>query len=1099
MPDSMLCCATNQQLQVAMSDTFFFADWQVDPAANSLRRGKQLIQLEPKAMDVLLLLCRHAGEVLSSDDIVRHCWPDTDTGDNPLHKTITQLRKALGDNATNPVYIETIRKRGYRTLADVRFPLGQQQSVQAQSWQQGSPFPGLQAYDARYASVFFGRGIQINTLLSRIAQQIKYGRDCCLLLGPSGSGKSSLINAGVMPNLMQQGGYNGVEVLSFSSLDLADVAAGQLLTDLAGSMLDWELNEQPVFAGDSAQSLAALLATEPQQVMQRCLQQLPKNAQTKQRFALFVDRLEVLLSSPLFSAQQRTDFVALLEQLATSGAVLVLSACRNEFYPLLVDYPSLIAGKAKGAHFDLAAPGRADLLQMIRLPALAAGLSFDTDPATAMGLDEMLCTEAASNPDALPMLQYTLQQLYLQRSADNKLLLPVYKALGGIEGAIGKNAEQAITGLSKAEQDSLPRVLSMLVTLREDEKSITSRSGRLTQLQTDAERTLVQTMIEQRLFVSHLQNGEPCFSIAHEALLRRWPRATAWISEHHDSLSVKSRLQHLTQRWLAEQQNSAYLLADGKPLQEAQTLLANSLFSLEADERRFIQVSANKAGLKRWTRRGTIALLCLLTFTAVSMSIKSFNAERQAQQKRLAAENLLGFMVGEFADKLRSIGRMDLLDGISNKALEYFSDFSSANDHLSAEARLKHGQTLEAMGEVAYSRGKMDEATAALQAARTKLLSVLTEQPDNLELLKTLGANAFWLGQIQYDASNWQAVQPEFELYYHYSERMYQLAPDDLDAIMELSYATNSLGSLAMKLQQFDLARKNFEESLRLRLLVQSQQPDNQQLIADIANTRSWLASAALAQGDITAAIATHMDIQRELVSHETTAELYSLLTLADSYLMFSDLLGYQGKAEESLIYTELGYNITSKALKQDPDSSIWQRRKYYYYYHKLIFASELSKSEVMQHFADFKLRLSKDSTTLTTANRQDILARQQLAVAKQLYAIGHFGEGKHFAELALTAYQELLEQHANNMRYVALLAESQTTLAKALSKENQVDKVQMLCQQVIGSLTDIVTQNKDPQYSVPYVKALDCLGQLQTKSELIAMLQQNGIVNIRF
>src|SRR5690606_3889230 len=178
-----------------------------------------------------------------------------------------------------------------------------------------------------------------------------------------------------------------------------------------------------------------------------------------------------------------------------------------------------------------------------------------------------------------------------------------------------------------AQKASLPRVLSLLVTLREDEQTITSRSGRAQQLQTGDERMLVQTMVEHRLFVSHLQNGEPCFSIAHEALLRRWPRATAWISEHHDSLSVKSRLQHLTQRWLAEQQNSAYLLADGKPLQEAQTLLGNSLFSLEADERRFIQVSANKARLKRWTRRGTIAMLCLLTFTAVSMSIKSFKAE----------------------------------------------------------------------------------------------------------------------------------------------------------------------------------------------------------------------------------------------------------------------------------------------------------------------------------------------------------------------------------------------------------------------------------------------------------------------------------------
>ena len=64
-----------------MSNTFFFADWQVNPADNTLRKGKVLQQLEPKAMDVLLLLCRHAGEVVSSDDIVSQCWPGIATGD----------------------------------------------------------------------------------------------------------------------------------------------------------------------------------------------------------------------------------------------------------------------------------------------------------------------------------------------------------------------------------------------------------------------------------------------------------------------------------------------------------------------------------------------------------------------------------------------------------------------------------------------------------------------------------------------------------------------------------------------------------------------------------------------------------------------------------------------------------------------------------------------------------------------------------------------------------------------------------------------------------------------------------------------------------
>lgn len=1082
-----------------MSNTFFFGDWQVEPEANTVRCGKQLCQLEPKAMDVLLLLCRHAGEVLSGDDIVSQCWPGTDTGDNPLHKIITQLRKALGDSATAPKYIETIRKRGYRTVAQVRFPLGQEQSVQRQSWQQGSPFPGLKAYNARYASVFFGRGSQINTLLSRISQQIQFGRAFCLLLGPSGSGKSSLINAGIMPNLMQPGGYNGIQVLSFSSLDLADVAPGQLLTDFASAMLDWELNDAPVFAGESAQSLAQALLLRPEQVIAQVLAQLPKSSNVKARFALFVDRLEVLLSSPLFSVDERQQFTQLLEQLATSGAVLVLSACRNEFYPLLVDYPSLIAGKAKGAHFDLAAPGRADMLQMIRLPALAAGLTFDTDPDSATPLDELLCSEAASNPDALPMLQYTLQELYLRRSKDNKLLVSVYNTLGGIEGAIGKNAEQAIAKLSAAEKDSLPRVLSMLVTLREDEKSITSRSGRVAQLQTDAERTLVQTMVEQRLFVSHLQNGEPCFSIAHEALLRRWPRATAWIAEHFDSLSVKSRLQHLTRRWHTEQYNSAYLLAEGKPLQEALQLKQNRLFQLDAEESEFLQASANKAHFKRWLRRGTVALLCVLTFTAVTMSVKSYKAELLAQQKRLAAENLLGFMVGEFADKLRSIGRMDLLDGISNKALEYFTDFTPSDGSLTTEARLQHGQTLEAMGEVAYSRGKTDEAVAALQAARVQLEAVLTQQPDNLELLKTLGANAFWLGQIQYDASNWQAAQPELERYYQYSERMFELAPDNVDAIMELSYATNSLGSLAMEQQQFDTARQNFEESLRLKLLAQTQDAGNNRFQADIANARSWLASSAQALGDISSAVRIHRQLQSELEDSTLAQEPYALRRLASSYQILADLLGYQGKKVEALNAAKKGYIAISEALKQDPKNANWQTRKYYYYYQSFRFSTDMLRPDIEKNLAVLNKTAQSEQELLSDVNRQEFSARFLLVAAEQLGEVGDFRQSREYSGQAYNLFNKLAEQYPQNLSYLALVSESQLLKAKSSVVLNQHSDASALCQLAEHSLAEITTKNKDPRYLISYAKALDCQGMLSSQPELIALLHRNGVTGFTF
>ncbi len=151
---------------------FFFGEWQVDPNSNSVNLGKKTKQLEPKAMDVLVLLCQRSGEVLSADDIVNHCWPNTDIGDNPLHKIINQLRRALEDKATSPRYIETIRKRGYRTLADVNFPIGHETVADHQQWSAGSPFPGLQAYSEDFYEVFLAAVNKLACYLSVLASKL---------------------------------------------------------------------------------------------------------------------------------------------------------------------------------------------------------------------------------------------------------------------------------------------------------------------------------------------------------------------------------------------------------------------------------------------------------------------------------------------------------------------------------------------------------------------------------------------------------------------------------------------------------------------------------------------------------------------------------------------------------------------------------------------------------------------------------------------------------------------------------------------------------------------------------------------------------------
>jgi len=148
----------------------------------------------------------------------------------------------------------------------------------------------------------------------------------------------------------------------------------RLYLDLASAMLDWDINQHPVFEGLSSQTLAQQLEHTIDEVI-NTLQTAISKANTKlntPQFFLFIDRLEVLLSSPLFSPNTRSHFLSIIERLATSKAVIVFSACRNDFYPLVVEQPSLMAAKANGAHYDLTPPNRQELQQIIRLPALTA-------------------------------------------------------------------------------------------------------------------------------------------------------------------------------------------------------------------------------------------------------------------------------------------------------------------------------------------------------------------------------------------------------------------------------------------------------------------------------------------------------------------------------------------------------------------------------------------------------------------------------------------------------------------------------------------------------------------------------------------------------
>lgn len=862
------------------AERFELGEWRVDPAANRLSHPDGEQSLEPRAMAVLLALCETPGEVLSAEALLERCWADAlaegTLGDNPVHKSINQLRRALGDSATDPRYIETIRKRGYRVIAPVRGGQGQARSG---AWQGGSPFRGLQAFDTRHAEVFFGREQATQDLMRSVGQQLQRQHGLVLVLGPSGSGKTSLVSAGLIPALYREPLAGRWSLLSHSQLDLADLtgpapeeSAEEFPTPafalaLAAALLDWETPEgAPLLAGFNAHALARALSETPEAVLAELRAALQRPAGAGLPYALlFIDRLEALFRPPLGEEAQREPALRLLQQLAESGCVLLVAACRNDYYPQLAQHPWLMQDKTQGGHLDLAPPSRAEIAQMVRLPARAAGLSFGTDPSTHQRLDDLLCDAAAASPDALPLLQYTLEQLYQQRSPHGELSFAAYEALGGaaggmggLEGVIAEQAEQLIRGLTPVQQAALPHVLSLLVLVGEDEASpVGGRRALWSELRSAAERELVQALVDARLLVSERSSEStqevPGFRVAHEALLRRWPRVTDWIARHRQDLQTRARLRQQVQRWEQGGRAAEFLWPRGRQLQEGLGLGNSVAVALSSTEWQFLKASQRRAAWGERLRLAAVVSVTLLAGAASWVAWRNAGLVHEVRQKNENSQALVSLVLGRVLDELRPDSKLAVLEGIGKQALEVLG--THGDETLGEVARLQRAKALSVIGEASFGKRQMDTAQRALSEAWSLLSSGPPSPEQSASWVKVQGAVAYWLGQVA-KVEGRAAETREWSMRYRelMAERVRQ-APTDREAWIELGYALTTLGTVELSEGQWDAAARLFAEASGWMQKALQANADDAPLAANWAHTLGYLASVARIQGNMNEAL----------------------------------------------------------------------------------------------------------------------------------------------------------------------------------------------------------------------------------------------------
>ncbi len=1053
---------------------FRFGEWQIDPDGNTLSNGNAKAQLEPRAMDVLRYLCRHPGAVIPAEELLQSCWGSNELGDNPVHKAITQLRRALGDSSTDPRYIETIRKRGYRAIATVVAA----EAADEGSWLQGSPFRGLEAFQENHAAIFFGR-IQASARLGELVRkQTIDGCSMALVLGPSGSGKTSLVRAGLLPQLMEAQSSTSEPVALACTLymDCADLSEGNLFQALAAVLIDAELDDKLLFSGDNAEELGRRLdSADGSAVIERV-----RIAARRPRIALFVDRLEAIFRAPGVTDDVRVRFINMLEQLARSGAMLVVMACRNDFYPEVMALPALLSLKTRGGHFDLSPPEGADIAQIVRLPARAAQLTFEQDKVTGASLDDVLCDAARGSRDTLPLLQYCLNELYRQRSDDGVLRFDVFQQLGGIEGAVAVRAEQVVTSLTPAQTAALPHVLSLLVDVAEEQGAITARRPAWSSLRNAEGRELVRALVEARLFVSELSGDVPSFGVAHEALLRRWPRVAEWIERHRHALQVRTRISKEAERWITAGRPRDLLLPRGSQVNQARGLLDMEGFSLSAQEQDYVRSSLHRVKLGERLRLMIFSLVTGLSILAGALGLTARSAQAEAEQHRTEAEGLMGYMLGEFVDKLRPLGKLDLLDGISSKALAYLSD--TKTNVGSRAALLQRSKTLQVIAEVNIARGNPAKAIEALLAARTILKHQDDGESKDKILLKDLGANSFWLGQIYLGRNDWGGTEKYLSDYRIFSERLVSADPNDVDSWIELAYAHNSLGDVALKRGELERASQDFSRSVQLELQAQSKQPTRQSLGADLANSLSWLASTKVRLGLLDEAMKLYYKEEELLrpLHEKNVSNAAWTRRLAAALWRQGELtlaLGQQRIANEKLISAEKLYQ---SLVKQDPSNRSWQTKLY---------SLQLKIIDADNENIDSKSTLAKlnnlhdQIVSLSKLDKKIIEPIQLIASAKQEEAkihlkLGHVLTAQYSLNVTLALLEDLYASDQTNQFLsidlaLALLMQADIYQATGKSIEEKI-----ACRKAQAIIDPMANLSSDFRLLVPQVRAYICTGE---------------------
>ncbi|MGD8867565.1 MAG: protein kinase [Gemmatimonadales bacterium] len=503
-------------------------------------------------------------------------------------------------------------------------------------------------------------------------------------------------------------------------------------------------------------------------------------------------------------------------------------------------------------------------------------------------------------------------------------------------------------------------------------------------------------------------------------------------------------------------------------------------------------VKRHKAGVAAATAL-SVAILTSAVIIAY-LAIEANRARGEADRRRAQAEDLIAFMVGDLSQKLQPIGRLEILDDVADKALEYFA--AVPEQELSDEELFRRSQSLNQLGQVRMGQGNLDAALEAFEQSLALASALGNRDPDNGEWQVGLGASHFYVGYAYWLRGELDPAMQQFEAYLDIAQRLVQKDPDNSEWQLELGYANSNIGSLRESRGDLRGALESFEQAMSIKEGLVERAPDDLDRQLDLARSYNTVAVILQKLGEIEPALERfRADFEiRERVARSDSTNTTWTEALTTSHYFLADAHEMLGNLDSAVYHYRITVRMYEGLSNHDPTNADWTER---------LASARVDYGAAL--LASGRIDAATDEVSAARAAYRDLLAqdtaraewRRGLASAQHVSALLLLANGQpvsaaRAADAAVTDLTNIVAEQPDDRLARQALAETLIDLGRIRQRlesdeEARADWVRAL------ETVEAATGTQETRLRAARARALLYLGRVEDARPVIESLARGG------